>query len=174
MRDFAETLVSQIDTSETFVLLGVSLGGMLCVELNEFVHPEKTILISSAKNATELPKKYSFQRNFPIYKAVPKALVKGGARILQPIVERDQKMKRDLCEDMLKRKSRTYMKRTVEMIVNWERSETQFPIYQIHGTEDHTLPLKHIVNPQLIIENGSHLMVLTMSLEITAALKTLL
>src|SRR5438046_2594666 len=61
MNSFARELAKQIDTTKPFVLLGVSLGGMICVELSEILKPEKTILISSAKNRNELPDRYTFQ-----------------------------------------------------------------------------------------------------------------
>ncbi len=36
MKDFAKTISTQIDTSGKYVFIGVSLGGMLCVELNDY------------------------------------------------------------------------------------------------------------------------------------------
>src|SRR5437762_11247016 len=50
LRSFAKHLSLQIDTTHKFVLLGVSLGGMICAEISEILNPEKTIIISSAKN----------------------------------------------------------------------------------------------------------------------------
>ncbi|MCT4560228.1 MAG: alpha/beta hydrolase [Crocinitomicaceae bacterium] len=174
MHDFAKTLIPQIDTTEKFILLGVSLGGMLCVELNDFVNPEMTILISSAPTRLDLPSRYRFQKRFPLFKIVPKRMIRGGAMALQPIVEPDRKAKKELFKSMLKAKTPEYMKRTVAMIVQWDRTQTHANIIQIHGNKDHTLPLKNIQNAQIIIDGGSHMMVLTRAQQISFELNYLL
>ena len=50
MESYARKLSEQIDTSKPFSITGVSLGGMLAVEMSEFLNPEEVIIISSAKN----------------------------------------------------------------------------------------------------------------------------
>jgi surfactin synthase thioesterase subunit len=60
--EYAKRFVSQIDTTEKYSLIGVSLGGMICTELADLLKPEKVILISSAKCAAELPGRYRFQQ----------------------------------------------------------------------------------------------------------------
>ena len=45
MKEYASTLIHQIDTSEKFILMGVSLGGMICSELSDILNPEQTILL---------------------------------------------------------------------------------------------------------------------------------
>ena len=87
---YALALSAQIDTTKPFILVGVSLGGMVATEMGDFLHPEKIIIISSAKCCEELPGRYKFQRKMPLYKAVPPRLAKFGAKLLQPIVEPDR------------------------------------------------------------------------------------
>lgn len=52
------------------------------------------------------------------------------------------------------------MKRTVEMIIKWERKNAQESIIHIHGTKDNTIPIRN-VEPTHVIEGGSHMMTLT-------------
>ena len=75
---YALRFVSQIDTTVPFVLLGVSLGGMICTELSDTLNPVRTILISSAKATTELPGRYTFQKKIRINRIVPKRMTKLG------------------------------------------------------------------------------------------------
>ncbi len=49
MEGYAMLLAQQIDTTQPFVLVGVSIGGMLCTELAEQLSPLKTIVVSSSK-----------------------------------------------------------------------------------------------------------------------------
>ena len=174
MNDFAKQLSTQIDTSQNFILLGVSLGGMICVELTELLHPEKTIIISSVKNRNELPEKYKIQKKVPFYKILPGGLLLTGAKILQPLVEPDRNKNKDTFKQMLSSKNKIYMKRTVHLIINWDRINNSKKVYHIHGRNDHTLPLKNILTPDYIIENGSHMMTLTDAKNISTIINEIL
>lgn len=173
MNEYAHVISKQIDTSTRYVFIGVSLGGMVCCELTEFLQPEKTIIISSAKCRKELPFRYRFQHVIPLNKIIPKRLIKLGARILQPVVEPDRKHNKDTFKSMLKSKSPVYYKRTVNMIINWDRRVANNKIIHIHGTNDHTIPMRN-VKANYNIEKGSHMMTLTRGEEINELLKSIL
>ena len=166
MKQFAQMLVSQIDTSEPYIFIGVSMGGMLAVELSELMHPKQVIIVSSAKNRTELPFRYRFQKQVPLYKLFPASFIKFGARCLQPIVEPDRKKYKKEFKRMLHSKDKTYVKRSIQMIVNWERNSNEKSISHIHGTRDHTIPIKNI-HAAVMVKNGSHMMMLTRADEMT-------
>jgi pimeloyl-ACP methyl ester carboxylesterase len=174
MRDFALSLTDRIDTSRPFVLVGVSLGGMICAELNEILQPEKTIIISSAKNCRELPRRYRFHKNVPLYRLLPGSLLLAGAKFLQPIVEPDSRNKKETFQSMLAAKDPVYMERTVQMIINWDRLENSKNLYHIHGTRDHTLPIGKIKSPTHVVEKGSHMMTLTRTDEVSGILNSIL
>lgn len=174
MQSFAKQLSGQIDTTTAFILLGVSLGGMICTELAEIIKPEKTIIIASAKNRTELPFRYTFQKTIPIYKLVPGVLLLFGAKILQPIVEPDRNKNKETFKSMIAGKSPTYLRRTVKLLMDWSRVSNSNKIYQIHGTNDHTVPFRKIKAPDYVIEKGSHMMTLTRGKNISESLNTIL
>jgi len=174
MKGFAYSLIHRIDTLHPYILLGVSLGGMICVELNEILNPQKTIIISSAKNRSELPLRYRFQKAVPVYRLIPKSLLLAGAKMMQPLVEPDRKKNKETFKSMLHTKSAVYMKRTIHLLIQWEREEIKKKVYHIHGDNDHTLPLKKIQNPDFIVENGSHMMTLTRGTEISRILNQLM
>jgi len=160
MQAYAKQLLQQVDTAEPFILIGVSLGGMLAVEMSEILQPEKTIIISSAKNKNELPAKLKFQQKVPIYKMVPGKLARWGAFILQPIVEYDRNKEKTTFKAMLTDKDPKFLKRTIPMIINWDRTSNNTSIIHIHGDRDHTIPIKNVSN-DITVEGGSHMMVLT-------------
>lgn len=173
MKDFARVISAQIDTNGKFIFIGVSLGGMLCAELADYMHPEKIIIISSAKSCKELPFRYRFQKIIPINKIVPKGMIKSGARFLQPIVEPDRKLHEAVFNAMLKSKNPDYYKRTVDMILNWKREKSNEKIIHIHGTNDHTIPIRN-VKANYTIANGSHMMTLTRGDEINLLIQKIL
>lgn len=160
MKEYAKSIAPQIDTSQKFILIGVSLGGMICMELNEILNPEKVIIISSAKSRKELPYRYRFQKTVPIYSMVPAKLLLAGAKFLQPIVEPDRNKNKATFKSMLASKDPVYIKRTIEMIIRWDRESMENNVIHIHGDKDHTLPIEK-VQADYIIKNGSHMMTLT-------------
>lgn len=172
MENFARELSQQIDTTRPFILVGVSLGGMLCVEMSEFLSPEKVILISSAKNRKELPFRYRFQRVVPLYYIVPGFIVNASAKVLQPIVEPDRKHNKETFKSMLSAKDNLYMRRTVRLIMQWKRTTNSKAVVHIHGNNDHTLPIRKIKQVDHCVENGSHMMTLTRAREISVLLNT--
>ena len=174
MKSFAWSLIDRIDTTKPYILLGVSLGGMLCVELTERFNPEKTIIVSSAKNTNELPYMYRFQKKVPLYEFLPKKILYEGAKIMQPLMEPDRNKNKETFKSMLSEKDPTYMERTIALIINWERETNTKKVYQIHGTNDRTLPLRFIQNTDFVVENASHMMTLTHGREVSRILKYIL
>jgi pimeloyl-ACP methyl ester carboxylesterase len=173
MQEYAQQLASQIDTSKPFILLGVSLGGMLATEMSTFLNPEQVVVISSAKCRFELPTRYTFQQYIPLYKAVSPNLSKRGALWLQPIVEPDRNKERATCVAMLEDKDPLFLRRTIEMIIEWEREEAPEGIVHIHGDKDHTIPFRNVKSTHRL-SGGSHMMVLTKGEEVSQVLEQIL
>lgn len=169
MQSFAQSFLTKIDTTKQFYLIGVSLGGMIATEIAHLVKPVKTIIISSAKNKYELPVRYRLQSSVPLYRLFPPKLLKKGALLLQPIVEPDSKKYKSTFVDMLSSKTPAYFKSTIRLIVTWERMNCTVPIIHIHGEDDHTIPIRNISEP-IIVSNGSHMMTLTASHQVSAIL----
>jgi len=160
MREFAHQLSKQIDTTTEYSIIGVSLGGMLATEMADFLHPENVIVISSAKDRNEFPFRYRFQKTIPVYKIVPAGLVKLGAKVLQPIVEPDRRKDAATFKSMLRDKDPKFLKRTVKMIMEWDRLDYNQNIIHIHGDIDKTIPARNVAFDYLV-EDGSHMMALT-------------
>ena len=160
MQDFAKELAGQIDTNRQFSIVGVSLGGMLAAEMNEFLDADNVILISSAKSRKEFPFRYRFQKTIPLHKIMPGFLIKFGAKILQPIFEPDRKKDKATFKAMLSDKDPQFLNRTVGMIVEWDRISYSENLIHIHGDYDNTLPIRNI-KADYIVQEGSHMMVLT-------------
>lgn len=173
MGDYAAELAKQIDTTQGFILVGVSVGGMFCTELADVLKPQKIIIISSSKCRKELPRHYRLQRYIPFNKLFGARFIKFFSPAAQAIVEPDRKKYKTIFNAMLRAKNPKYLKRTINMIINWNRTIYSPEIIHIHGTKDHTLPLKNI-SPSVIIHDGSHMMTLTRGEEISEVINGIL
>lgn len=173
MQEYAKQLKQQIDTTRKFILLGVSLGGMLVTEMSELVDAEKVIIISSAKGRHELPGRYTFQKKFPIYKLVSPKTAKFGAKLLQPIVEPDRQKEKATFKAMLRDKDAIFLRRTIEMIMHWDRTVAPKNIIHIHGNKDHTIPIRK-VDYDILVPGGSHMITLTRGEEISRLVEEVL
>lgn len=173
MAGFAHALACQIDTTQSFILIGVSLGGMLATEMGDFLNPEKIILISSAKSRKEFPFRYRMQKRVHVYEWFPGKFVKNGALFMQPIIEPDRNKDKDVFVNMLKAKDPLFLERTVAMIIEWDRESYRKDIIHIHGDNDHTIPINN-VSYDYKVKGGSHMMVLTKGDEISALVNRIL
>lgn len=174
MREFSIRISKAIDTTQNFILVGVSLGGMISTEIAHHLNPEKVIIISSAKTKNDLPRRYSIQKLLGIYKWIPGTWLKAGALLLQPIVEPDRKRQKKTFTAMLRSKSPNYFQETVRIIINWNRTAiTADTIYHIHGDKDNTIPLRN-TDADYIVTGGSHMMTLTESFVIQTVVNRIL
>jgi len=159
--EYAKRLSAQIDTTRPFSLVGVSFGGMIAVEMTKILNPQKVILISSAKTKAELPYRYKIVNRLRLYQLFNGKLLKSLANIARPIAEPDSRTDHELFSAMINDKDPAYLARAVQALIRWENMEYRHDIIHIHGTDDHTIPIKNIYNP-IIVEGGSHVMILTM------------
>jgi len=89
---------------------------MLVTKMSTFLNPV-LIIIYSAKSHKELPITSLFQKVTPVYKLVPKGLVKFGAKVLQKIFEPDRKNNMETFKAMLNDKDPLFLKPTAKMII---------------------------------------------------------
>ena len=166
---YASRIAQEIDTTENFALLGVSFGGMIAVEIAELLAVEQVFLVSSAKNTTELAGKFNFLRKVKIHRIIPGRVSLAMSHVVRPLFEPSIKKNPVLFKNMIKGKHPQYLKRAIQMLIEWERIDNDaahdMQIVHIHGTKDNAIPIKKVQNP-IEIEEGSHMMVVFRANEI--------
>jgi hypothetical protein len=77
---YASRLATQIDTSHPFILAGVSLGGIMSVEIAKLFPPVATIIIGSIPVARDLPRYYhTLGQSLGLLKVLPGSFFKRAA-----------------------------------------------------------------------------------------------
>lgn len=155
---YVKRLSAQINTSEDFVLIGVSLGGMVSVELNKILQPKLTIIISSIVTKKELPPYFKFFNFFKLQKIIPAAIYKWYNPLISWYFGVQSKREKELLQYWMKSTTKNYMRWSVNEIVSWKNQYKPANLFHIHGTSDRILPYK-FTHADIKIENGNHLMV---------------
>ncbi|EMJ96706.1 YqiA/YcfP family alpha/beta fold hydrolase [Leptospira alstonii] len=171
--NYCKRLSEQISKAEDIILIGVSFGGIIAIELSKIVSVKKVIIISSIKSKMEMPKIYQFISILGIIKIVPAFIYKIYTPILSYLFGINSDEDKKLLKDFIKSTNAKFMKWALSTILKWNNRQVSDKITHIHGDKDKLFPIGLIRNA-LIIKNGGHFMILNKSGEISFKLKELL
>lgn len=157
---YARRLATQIDETEPFFLVGVSFGGMIAVEINKFMKPLQTIIISSASTDAQIPWYYKIVGRLKIYKMVPAKVLKAPTSLTFWFFGIKTEEEKSLLTQIFKDTDDRFLKWAISKITNWDQKVILKDIYHVHGTADRILPIA-LVQPDFKVRNGGHLMVYT-------------
>lgn len=169
MLEYCRRFASGIDTSEGFVLVGLSFGGMIATELSQVLHPRQTIIISSAGSRRELPWYFGLARVLRLDALVSSSRIKKPNVLTNWILGAKTKEERLLLAQILKDTSPSFLKWAIRSILGWNREEKPAGVFQIHGSRDKLLPARY-VKADINIPGGEHLMVYSLGGKISELL----
>lgn len=171
LEQYAMRLSEKIEGDEPFVLIGLSLGGMLAVEISKKKHPLATILISSAATSKELPGLYRWAGQVGLHKLLPAGLYKT-ASFMKRYFTTESTDSKKLVQQLIREADPAFIRWGVNAIVQWKNDEVPERVYRIHGTRDEILPLKNKDGIQAI-PGGKHLMILDRAGEINPMIEAI-
>lgn len=169
---YAEKLFASINDEEA-IIVGLSFGGMLAVEIAK-KHPRtKVIVIASSKTYREIPLYLRVWRHFPVYKfhSDKTKNYSGGfvLKILGTTGAEQRKVQRQIMSDS----DPAFTRWAIHAILSWKNKIVPENVIHIHGTSDRLLPYRH-VNAHYTITNGAHVMIMDKAEELSALLKKLI
>lgn len=165
---YALRMAERIDTSQPFILVGLSFGGMLITEIAKRFPPVKTILIASIPLSTHLPGYFRVAAILRLHKVIPIGLVKTAARLKRFITNEKSEDKKLLWE-IIRSSDPAFIRWSMEAILKWKNEEMPQLVLHIHGTRDEILPARY-TKPTHIIPKAGHLMVMTRPDEVNTIL----
>jgi pimeloyl-ACP methyl ester carboxylesterase len=163
---------SSLINDDVFVLIGLSFGGMLATEVAKLRHPVKTIIISSLACSNELPWYFRGAGKLGLHKAVPVKILKAGTMV-RNIMGARTKEDKAIISNYAKYADPNLIRWSLNAIINWKQSERIPGLVQVHGSNDHMLPIRY-THPDYIIKNGGHLMIFNKAEEVNRVLGTVL
>lgn len=168
MKDYARRMVAGINTQQPFILGGVSLGGIMSVEMARHLQPEKVLLISSVKSSREIPIYFKLFRYLPLHRLV-------SGTTLKKYAPKDSRKgfpphKYQLLEDMRTDASPELIEWAVDAVINWKNRQAPENLVHIHGSRDLMFP-PFFLNSYISIPKGRHVMVLAKADKVAAEIK---
>jgi pimeloyl-ACP methyl ester carboxylesterase len=173
LSDYAERLKQQYIHEPDPIIIGLSLGGMIAVEIVKTTPAAKAIIISSAKTKNEIPFYMRMLRYVPLYKILPDTYVKRSVRIQQHFLGAESTTTKSYIKAALKNADANFYKWAIGAIMSWNNTTIPLNTIHIHGTNDKLLQYK-FVKADISIEGGGHLMIIENAEEISAIIKKLI
>lgn len=141
------------------ILIGVSFGGVVVQEMNDFLKLKKLIIISSVKNRSELPRRMKLASFTKAYKLIPTSLVLSVEDLTKFSIGPKTKKRLSLYQQYLHVRDKQYLDWALEKMITWDQKEKIEGIIHIHGENDMVFPIKYI-DGCTVIKGGTHIMIL--------------
>lgn len=143
---------------EAPVLLGVSFGGMMAIEIAKMLPKATVIIISSIWHRRQLPFPIKMTTHLGLGKWTPPANLK----VLAPFqdyflgveTEADARLVREYRGNV----DPHYLQWSIRNIAAWQNEWQPPHFYHLHGNKDKIFPIG-MVRPTHVIEGGGHLMI---------------
>lgn len=140
------------------VLLGVSFGGMMAIEIAKLFPAATIILVSSIRHWRQLPLPIKMTTHLGLGKWTPPA----NLRLLAPLQDyflgvetsADSRLVREYRGNV----DPHYLQWSIRNIAGWQNEWQPASFYHLHGSKDRIFPI-NLVEPTHVVEGGGHLMI---------------
>jgi pimeloyl-ACP methyl ester carboxylesterase len=159
LKDYLLRFKNQINESEEFVLVGVSFGGMVAVELSKYSSPSQTIIISSNATKSELPKLFRLFRYINVIPLLPNRFLKPPMFLSNWVFGIKSPQYKTLLKQVIADTDVMFLRWAIKQIINWKNTIVPEKLIRIHGTADRLLKMNK-KEETIIIKNGGHFMII--------------
>ncbi|WDT67392.1 alpha/beta fold hydrolase [Cloacibacterium sp. TD35] len=157
--------ISENIKDENAILIGLSFGGILSVEISKIKKFKKIFLLSSAKTKFEIPFYYRLIGKLNILKILPNSILKRVNSLTYLVFGAKTNDEKSLLKDIVRNTDERFLKWALHQIMNWKNEDYSENIIHIQGDSDLILP--HIfVKYDYLLKGGTHFMTLNQSKEI--------
>ena len=154
---YAKRLSEKIEDT-TFSILGMSLGGILAVEISRIKKVESLFLISTVKNKSEVPNIFKYMDLLPTKNKIASKLAIDASVAFKPYFDKSDAAGNKLFDAMIRSASVELLAWGIQEIANWKfNEEINCPFYHVHGTADLIFPIKNIDKAETV-KGATHYM----------------
>lgn len=133
--------ISKKINSENPILIGLSFGGMLAVEISKLIKVKKVILIASAKTKVELPFVYRLFGKLKLNQLIPNPILKHQNFITNRLFGIESNEEKLLLKSILQDTDSNFLSWAINEIANWKNEISPENYIHIHGNKDRIISL---------------------------------
>jgi len=168
---YARRWAGELRLPQGCILVGISFGGMLALEMAPLVMPKCVLLIGSCRSPSSIPWVLKMVGRLPGWPALGKILARTLPFGRGWFLGVDRKEDLDLLMKMYLDAPNSFLQWTVRAILSWKGYAGKgTKIYHIHGTNDRLIPFRN-VKPDAVVQGGGHTIVLSHPKEVNAFIK---
>ena len=166
-------------TEKDAVLLGVSFGGMLSIEIAKLITVQKVILIASVATYHEIPGWMKASGKLHLDAIIPGKRLHAmrPLKLFEPVenyfLGAETEEEKKLAHEYRKHVDPVYLKWSIHQILNWKNKWRPESLFHIHGTRDKIFPYG-LVHPTHTISAAGHFMVYQRPGEISSILNEII
>jgi pimeloyl-ACP methyl ester carboxylesterase len=169
LSQYCSRLIEQLPFAEPFILIGLSFGGIIAMELSKKIRPVQTVLISSISGPHELGTIYTLLAKLKFQKIIPLRFFLKPSRVLYRLFGAHTKEEKILLRDILLDTDPAFFQWAIGRMTSWKNDWKPARLLHIHGTRDKILPYNKNMRA-IKVEGGEHLMVYSRAKEISSLL----
>jgi pimeloyl-ACP methyl ester carboxylesterase len=152
-------------THSSPVLLGVSFGGMIGIEIAKQQPVQQLIIVSGVKSTDELPRWMRIAGQMRLNKLLPTGSYKFTEKIDNDRIGVSTEEEKNMANAYRKSADPVYLNWAINEVMNWKNNWQPENTIHIHGDKDRVFPVKNI-KPSHIIKDGTHMMIYNRAKEI--------
>lgn len=158
--------ISALIPEENPMVLGLSFGGMMTVELAKMRPLRKGIIVSSAKTKMELQSPSWIVKKALVSQILPGFIYKMTNSVMYKMFGASTDDEKELLKSILKDSDGHFVRWAMKSILEWQNVQAPDNIVHIHGKADQIIPPDNI-DATYWIEGGTHMMVYNKADEIS-------
>ena len=155
------------------VIVGLSFGGILAIEVAKVVKGARVIVISSMKTKMEVPFYFRLAGKINLHKLLPIWMLKMPSPLIFWFFGVKKNAEKHLLATILKNTNSQYLRWALDQIVQWPNTTKISGIIHIHGSRDRLLPIRFIKADRTIL-GGGHLTAVTHATEVNKVIRDIL
>ncbi|NQV52901.1 MAG: alpha/beta hydrolase [Flavobacteriales bacterium] len=167
MEAYALRMGQCIEDPQSAVLVGLSFGGIMAIEIAKRIPLKQVVLISSVKSKTEMPINLNLIGLLHLQKLLPASKLLHFKELTAWFFGVREGSDKEMLFDLLERSDERIVNWSADKVVSWDGDHNLSNISHIHGTADAVFPIRN-VRPDKKVQGGPHFMVYTHPDEVSA------
>ena len=173
IEEYARKTIQHQIHEQSPILLGVSFGGMLAIEVAKQISFDKVVIISSIKTSNELPFYLKGIGRTSLNKTIPNFFLRHTNTFIYHLFGTKTKEEKLLLKNIMLETDEKFLRWAIGIVLSWKNQVVPKGLIHMHGDKDKLFPINYI-QEKTTIKGGGHFMVFSKAKEISALLNQVL